>query len=63
MWKVGKLLYIVLTTTDVERYATMMLSNSSDNYAYCYNVEILDLFDLELLINSKKMIKKKIKEL
>ena len=62
--KVSKLLYIFLTTTDeLEKYAKMMHSNSSDNCAYRYNVEILNPFDLELLINSKTMIKKKIKEL
>ena len=32
----------------VEKYAKMMQSNYSDNCVYCYNVEILYLFDREL---------------
>ena len=41
-----------------------MQSNSSDNCVHCYNVEILKLFDPELqLINTKPMIKDKLKEL
>ena len=40
-----------------------MLSNSSDNCVYCYNIEISNLFDSELeLINTKPMIKNKLKE-
>ena len=59
--KVAKLLYIFLTTPDqVEKYAQ---SNSSDNCVHHYDVEILNLFDLELqLINTKAMIKIKLKE-
>ena len=54
--------YIFLTTPDeVEKYVQ---SNSSDNCVHHYNVEILNLFDPELqLINTKPMIKNKLKEL
>ena len=42
----------------------MMQSNSSDNCVHHYNVEVLNLFDTELqLINTKPMIKSKLKEL
>ena len=60
--KVAKSLYIFLTTPDeVEKYVQ---SNSSDNCIHHYNVEILNLFDPELqLINTKPMIKNKLKEL
>ena len=63
--KVPKLLYIFLTTPDdVEKYAKMMLSNSSDNCVHRYNIEILNLFDPELqTINTKPIIKKKIKRI
>ena len=48
--KVVKLLYIFLITQ----------SNSSDNCAHHYNVEILNLFDPELqLINTNPVIKNK----
>ena len=41
-----------------------MDSNSSDNYAHHYNVGISNLFDPKLqLINSKAVIKNKLKEL
>ena len=62
--KVAKSLYIFLTTPDeIEKYAKMMRSNSSDNGVHRYNIEILNLFDPELqLINIKPMIKKKLKE-
>ena len=44
--KVAKSLYIFLTTPDeVEKYVQ---SNSSDNFIHCYNVEILNVFNLEL---------------
>ena len=61
----GESHYIFLTTLDeVEKYAKMMQSNSSDNCLHCYNIETLNLFDLELqLINTKPMIKSKLKEL
>ena len=59
--KVAKSLYIFLTTPDkVEKY---LESNSSDNCIHRYNVEILNTFDPEFqLINSKPMIKNKLKE-
>ena len=62
--KVTKSLYIFLTTPDeIEKYAKMMQSNSSDNGVHRYSIEILNLFDPELqLINIKPMIKKKLKE-
>ena len=41
-----------------------MKSNYSDNSVYYYNVETLNLFDPELkLINTKPVIKNKLKEL
>ena len=41
-----------------------MQPNTSDNCVHRYNVEILNLFDPELqLINTKPMIKNKLKEL
>ena len=41
-----------------------MQSNSSDNCVYCYNIEILNLFDPELHVtNTKTIIKNKLKEL
>ena len=51
-------LYIFPTAPDeVEKY-------SSDNCVHHYNIEILNLFDPELqLINTKHMIKNKLKEL
>ena len=60
--KVAKLLYIFLITPDeVEKYVQ---SNSSDNCVHYYNVEILNLFEPELqLINTKPVIKNKLKEL
>ena len=40
-----------------------MESNSSDKYVHGYNIEILNLFDSQLqLINTKPMIKNKLKE-
>ena len=60
--KVAKSLYIFLTTPDeVENYVE---SNFSDSCVHHYNVEILNLFDPELqLINTKPVIKNKLKEL
>ena len=41
-----------------------MQSNSSDKFIHRYNVEILNISDLELqLINTKLIIKSKLKEL
>ena len=58
-------LYIFLATPDeVGKYVVIMHSNSFDNCVLCYNIEILNLFDRELyLINTKPMIKNKLKEL
>ena len=63
--KVVKTFYIFLTTPhEVEKYAKMMQSNSSDNYVHRYNIMIFDLFGQELqLINTKSMIKIKLKVL
>ena len=63
--KVVKSLYIFLATPDeVERYAKMIQSNSSNNCVHNYNNMILNLFDPELqLINTKPMIKNKLKEM
>ena len=42
----------------------MMQLNSSDNWVHCYNIMILNLFNLELqLINTKPMIKNKFEKL
>ena len=59
---VAKSLYIFLTThNEVEKY---LHSNYSDNCIHLCNVEILNIFDLELqLINTKPVIKNKLKEL
>ena len=59
--KIAKLLHIFLTTPDeVEQY----VQSNSDNCAHHYNVEILNVFDPELqLINTKPMIKNKLREL
>ena len=58
--KVAKWLYIFLTTPDkVEKY---IQSNSCDNCIHCQNVEILNISHSKLqLINSKPMIKNKLK--
>ena len=63
--KVADLFYIFLTTPDeVEKYVEIMQLNSSDKYVHCYDIEILNVFDPELqLINTKPMIKNKLKEL
>ena len=63
--KVAKSLYIFLATLhEVEKYAKMTKSNSSDNCVHCYNIEILNLFCPEVqLINAKPMIKNKFKKL
>ena len=62
---VAKSFYIFLTTPDeVEKYAKMIESNSSDKCVHHYIVEILNLFDPELqLINTKPMVKDKFKKL
>ena len=62
--KVAKSLYIFLETpNEVENYVQ---SNFSDNYIHHYDdyVDILNIFDPELLlINTKQMIKNKLKDL
>ena len=60
--KVVKSLYIFLTKPDkLEKYVQ---SSSSDNCIHRYNVEILNIFDLELqLIKTRKMIKNKLKKM
>ena len=70
LWKKNCILnflrnYIFLVTPDeVEKYAKMMQSNSSDNCVHHYNIKVLNIFALELqLINTKPAIKNKLKEL
>ena len=47
--RVARSLYIFLTTPDeVEIYAKMTQSNSSDNCVHRYAIDILNLFDPEL---------------
>ena len=62
---IAESLYIFLATPDeVEKYVETIQSNSSDNWIHCYNVEVLNIFDPELqLINTKPIIKNKLKEL
>ena len=62
--KVTKSLYIFLITTDeVKTYAKIMQSNCFDNCIHCYIIMILNHLDPELqLINTKPMIKNKLKE-
>ena len=51
-------IYIFLTTPELEKYAEMKQSSSSDNCVCYYNVKILNIFDPELqLINTKPIIK------
>ena len=63
--KIDESLYLFLRTSDeVEKYVEIIQSHSSDNYIHCYTVEIFNIFDPELqLINTKPMIKNKLKEL
>ena len=63
--KVAKLLYVFLATPDeVEKHAKLMQSNSFDKCVHCNNIMILNLLDPELqLINTKTMIKNKLKKL
>ena len=60
--KIAKSLYILPTALDeVKKYVQ---PNPSDNCIHSYNVEILNIFDPEMqLINTKPMIKNKLKEL
>ena len=59
--KVTKSLFIFLAAPDeVEKYAKMIQSNSSDTSVNRHNIKNFNLFDLELqLINTKPMIKNK----
>ena len=60
--KVAELRFIFLTTPDEE--AKILQSNYPDKYVHLYNIEILNLFDPELLlINTIFMIKNILKEL
>ena len=60
--KVAKSLYIFLTTPDDVKESEQ--SNSSDNYVFYYDVEILNLFYPELqLINAKPVIKNELNQL
>ena len=63
--KVVEWLYIFVTTPDeVEKYSEMMQSNCSDTCVHHCNIEIFNHFDLELKrINTKPMVKSKLKEL
>ena len=60
--KAAKSFYIFVTVPDkVEKHVQ---SNSSDNCIHCYNAQIFNIFDPELqMINTKPMIKNKLKEL
>ena len=52
--KVAKSLYIFVTTPDeVEKYDEIMQTNSSHNYIHSYNVDILNIFE----VNTKSIIK------
>ena len=56
--KIDKSLDIFLTTPDeVDKYAKMMQSNTSDNCLHRYDVMILNLFE------TKSLIKKKVKRI
>ena len=60
--KAAKLLLFLLTTADeIEKYVQ---SNSSDNCIHRYYVKMLNIFEAELkLINTKLMLKNKLKKL
>ena len=52
--KVVESLYNFLATPDeVEKYAKIMQSNSSDKYVHHYNIEIFNFFDPELQLINK----------
>ena len=62
--KVAELLYRFLNIPDeVEKYAEITKSNSSDKYLHRYSIAILNLFDPELQLITTKLIKQKLKEL
>ena len=60
--KAAKLIFVFLTSPDeVEKYVHISFS---DNCIFHYNVQILNIFDLELqLISTKLMIKNNLKEM
>ena len=52
--KVVESLYNFLATPDeIEKYAKIMQSNSSDKYVHRYNIEIFNFFDPELKLINK----------
>ena len=56
--------YLSNNTDEVEKYVEIMQSNSLDNCRHRYNVDILNIVGPEVqLINTKSMIKNKLKEL
>ena len=61
--KFCKSIYIFLKTPDEkEKYVEIMQSNSSNKCVHRYNIEILNLFDQELLLtDTKPMITNKLK--
>ena len=63
--KVVKFLYVFLTTSnELEEYVKKSQSNSSDYCVHYYNIEFLNIFDLELRMTKNKPINKnKLKEL
>ena len=63
--KVVKFLYVFLTTSnELEEYVKKSQSNSSDYCVHYYNIEFLNIFDLELQMTKNKPINKnKLKEL
>ena len=63
--QVAKLFYLFLKSPDeAEKYVEIMQSNSSDNFTHRCNVDIFNTFDPKLqLINTKPMIKNKLKKL
>ena len=61
--KAAESLYILTTPNEVEKYGKIQI-NTYDNSIHHYNIEIVHLSDKELqLINTKLMIKNKLKEL
>ena len=63
--KVAESLFIFVTTTDeVGTYVEMMQSSSYDNCICHVNIKVFNIFNPELqLINTKPIIKNKLKEL
>ena len=62
--KVAESLDIYLTAPDeIQKYAKMVQSNSSDNFVHRYNFEILNLFNPEIQLIKTTPISKKIKRI